>query len=147
MMFIGIMGGCGGSTAGGMKVIRWVILVKQGRREIDRLLHPRLVAPLKIGGRVLPESAADAVWGFLGLYVATFCLAMLALMAGGMDQVSAFSSVATCLSNLGPALGAVSTNFALVEPFSKWVLSLVMIMGRLEIFTVLVLLSPAFWKR
>lgn len=147
LIFISFIGGCSGSTAGGMKVIRIMLLFKQGQHEILNLIHPRLVRPIRISGRVYSNAVISGVWGFFSLYVAIFCLVMLVLMAGGLDQVTAFSAVATCLNNLGPGLGEVSSNFQAVADWQKLILALCMLIGRLEIFTILVLLSPAFWRR
>jgi trk system potassium uptake protein TrkH len=147
MIFISFVGGCAGSTAGGMKVIRFVLLTKQAFLEVQHLVHPRLVRPVKLGERVVDGRVVSAVWGFFAIYVATFSLFLLLLMADGMDQVSAFSAVATCMNNLGPGLERVATTFASEDSFSHWLMGVAMLMGRLEIFTVLVLFSPAFWRR
>jgi len=146
LFFSSFIGGCAGSTAGGMKVIRLIIIFKQSWLDILQLIHPHGVRPLKISGRVLPERVGDAVWGYFALYVATFVVIMLLLMADGMDQVTAFSAVTTSMNNLGPGLGAVAVNFQDVSETSKWLLAFAMLLGRLEIFTVLVLLTPEFWR-
>ncbi|HED19469.1 MAG TPA: potassium transporter, partial [Gammaproteobacteria bacterium] len=112
LIFISFIGGCGGSTAGGMKVMRILLLFKQGLREVDSLIHPRLVRPVKIGGRVLQQRTIEAVWGFFAVYILVFVVLTLAMMATGLDQVSAFSAVATSINNLGPGLGDVAYNFA-----------------------------------
>lgn len=147
LIFISFIGGCSGSTAGGMKVIRYMLLFKQGHRNILQLIHPAMVRPIKLFGRVVPEHVSSAVWGFFALYVAIFSLAMLLLMGSGADQVTAFSAVATTMNNLGPALGEVSTNFTLMSDWQKCIMIFCMLLGRLEIFTLLVLLTPAFWRR
>jgi len=146
MMFISFIGGCSGSTAGGMKVIRVMLLFKQGYRELLQLIHPAMVRPVKIAGRPVPPAATMGIWGFFAWYVALFVLAMLLLMAGGMDQVTAFSAVTTCINNMGPGLGKVAANFQDIDNYQKIILSMCMLIGRLEIFTLLVLLSPTFWK-
>lgn len=146
LLLISFIGGCAGSTGGGMKVIRMVLLFKQGSREVSRLVHPSAQIPIKIGGKVLPERVIEAVWGFFSLYVACFVVFMLIILATGEDQVTAFSAVAACMNNLGPGLGAVGAHFDNLTDTAKWVLSLAMLMGRLEVFTLLVLLSPAFWR-
>jgi trk system potassium uptake protein TrkH len=140
-------GGCSGSTGGGMKAIRFLLLLKQAIREINLLVHPRAHMPIKINGQVVDEQIVKAVWGFFFIYAALFILFMLGLMADGEDQVTAFSAVAATINNMGLGLGKVSANFAPLSDFSKWWLSLCMIMGRLELMTVLVLLTPAFWRR
>ncbi len=147
LIFSSFIGGCAGSTAGGMKVIRFLLLFKQGLRDLRRLPHPRMVNSLKLGGRVVPDRIIDAVWGFFAVYLATFVVIMLLLMGGGMDQITAFSAVATCMNNLGPGLGEVTSNFQSVSAPAKLLLSGAMLLGRLEIFTVLVLLSPSFWRK
>ncbi|MEQ8232318.1 MAG: potassium transporter TrkG [Gammaproteobacteria bacterium] len=146
LMYLGCIGGCAGSTAGGIKVIRFVILARNGGRQVSRLVHPHLVRPLKLDGRVLPDKVTDAVWGFFALYVLLFTILMLLAMIGGLDQVSAFGAVATTLNNLGPGLGETALSFATVPGWLKCVFSLAMLLGRLEFFTLMVLFHPAFWR-
>lgn len=145
LMFLSFIGGCGGSTAGGMKVMRILLLVKQGLREVDNLIHPRSVKPIKIGGRVLQERTVEAVWGFFAAYVMVFVVLTLAMMATGLDQVTAFAAIATSLNNLGPGLGEVAYTFASIAPAGKLISASAMLLGRLEIFTILVLFTPSFW--
>lgn len=147
LLFTSFIGGCAGSTGGGMKVIRFLLLFKQGLREITRLVHPNAQIPVKVGNKALPDRVIEAVWGFFAIYIGCFTLMMLILLATGLDQVTAFSAVAACLNNLGPGLGEVSYTYGDINTTAKWVLCLAMILGRLEIFTLLVLLSPAFWRR
>ena len=147
LIFSSFIGGCAGSTAGGMKVIRFVLLARQGLCDIRRLVHPKMQCAVVLSGRPVPERVMGAVWGFFALYMITFAVIMLILMADGMDQVTAFGAVATCLNNLGPGLGEVASNFASVNDLARVVLSIAMLLGRLEIYTLLVLLSPAFWRR
>ena len=146
LLFASFIGGCAGSTGGGLKVIRVLLLYKQGMREIVRLVHPSAQVPIKVGGTVMQPRVIDAVWGFFATYVATFSILLLALMATGLDQVTAFSAVAACMNNLGPGLGGVGLHYADISDTAKWLLSLAMLLGRLEIFTLLVLLSPIFWR-
>ncbi len=146
LLFISFVGGCGGSTAGGMKVMRVMLLFKQGMREVRKLIHPNAVLPVKLHGMVIEQRVMNAVWGFFAAYAAVFVLLMLLMMHTGLDQVSAFAAVATCINNLGPGLGEVAYNFQSVSDAGKWISVLAMLMGRLEIFTILILLSPAFWK-
>ncbi|NIM28219.1 MAG: potassium transporter [Gammaproteobacteria bacterium] len=146
LLFASFVGGCAGSTGGGLKVIRVVLLYKQGKREIMRLIHPNAQVPIKINGASMPSRVVDAVWGFFATYVATFSFMMLALLALGLDQVTAFSAVAACINNLGPGLGSVGANYAELSDGAKWILSLAMLLGRLEIFTLLVILTPSFWR-
>lgn len=146
LMFASFLGGCAGSTAGGMKIIRFIILAKEGARELWRLLHPNIIRPIKLGGRILPDRVIDAVWGFFALYIATFVILLLLMMAAGLDQVSAFGAVAATLNNLGPGLGDVGVTFASLNDFATWIAILAMLLGRLEIFTILAILSPIFWR-
>ena len=141
------IGACAYSTGGGMKVIRWVLLTKQGWREVRRLVHPHAQFAAKMGSRAVPDKVVSAVWGFFSVYVVVFAFLMILTMALGLDHVTAFSAVAACLNNLGPGLGEVATNYAGIPAASKWVLMLAMLLGRLEIFTLLILFTPAFWKK
>ncbi|MFV1992355.1 MAG: TrkH family potassium uptake protein [Acidiferrobacterales bacterium] len=140
------IGGCAGSTAGGMKVIRGLLLYKQGKREIMRLIHPDALFPIKVGGKPMSDRVLSAVWGFFALYVFSLTILSLILLATGNDLVTAFSAVAASLNNLGPGLGGVSSNYGGMTDIDKWVLSVAMLLGRLELFTLLVLLTPAFWR-
>ncbi|MDE1315401.1 TrkH family potassium uptake protein [Vibrio aestuarianus] len=146
LLFSSFIGGCAGSTGGGMKVIRILLLTLQGAREMKRLIHPRAVYTIKVGGTALSQRVVDAVWGFFSAYALVFVVCMLALIATGMDELSAFSAVAATLNNLGPGLGEVSVHFADVNDKAKWVLIVSMLFGRLEIFTLLILLTPTFWR-
>lgn len=146
LIMISFMGGCGGSTAGGMKVVRFVILVKAIRLELFQLVHPRAVKPLQLQGATVETRAVDGVMGFVSLYIVIFAVLVLVMMALGMDLETAYGAVASCINNLGPGLGDVATDFQSVSPVSKWILAFTMLLGRLEIFTFLVLFSPGFWK-
>ncbi|SFU68709.1 TrkH family potassium uptake protein [Halomonas korlensis] len=141
------VGGCSGSTGGGMKVIRIILILKQGMREVMRLIHPSAVIAVKVGKVSVPDGIAQAVWGFFSAYVMLFFLMLVGVMATGVDQVTAWSSVASALNNLGPALGDASANYGDLPMAAKWILVVAMLLGRLEIFTVLVLFTPAFWRR
>ncbi len=147
LLFSSFVGGCAGSTGGGLKVIRVLLLIKQGVREIMRLIHPSAQVSIKLGGNFVPTRVVDAVWGFFAAYVSVFAVLMMAVMATGLDQVTAFSAVAACLNNLGPGLGEVGFNYADLTNPAKWLLCAAMLLGRLEVFTILVILSPAFWRR
>lgn len=147
LIFSSFMGGCAGSTAGGIKVVRVLLLFKQGMRETARLIHPSARISVKLNRKPVPDNVMQAVWGFFSVYIGLFVLMMLLLMASGLDQVTAFSAVAASLNNLGPGLGSVAENYAGVNDFSKWVLCFAMLLGRLEIFTLLVVLTPAFWRQ
>jgi trk system potassium uptake protein len=147
LLFASFLGACAGSTGGGLKVIRIVLLFKQGMREIKRLVHPNAIIHIKLGDRPVDESIINAVWGFFASYVAVFAIMMLILMATGLDQVTAFSAMAACMNNLGPGLGDVSAHYGDINNIAKWVLCFAMLLGRLEIFTLLVLLTPTFWRK
>jgi trk system potassium uptake protein TrkH len=147
LLFASFVGGCAGSTGGGMKVIRVLLLIKQGQREIMRLIHPSAQVTVKVGKLPVKNSIIDAVWGFFAAYVALFVLMMLILMFNGLDQITAFSAVAATINNLGPGLGDVSGNYANLSDVNKLVLCFSMLLGRLEIFTLLVLFMPAFWRK
>jgi len=147
LLFSSFIGGCAGSTGGGMKVIRVLLLFKQGAREMMRLIHPNAQIVVKIGKVPVSDSIIDAVWGFFAAYVAVFVFLMLLLMASGLDQVTSFSAIAATMNNLGPGLGDVGANYAGMSDFVKWTLCISMLMGRLEVFTLLVLFTPAFWRK
>lgn len=147
LIYISFIGGCAGSTAGGVKVVRILLLLKQSYREIMRLIHPRGMIPIKISGHAIGDDVKSAVWGFFALYVFTAAGLTILMVSTGLDVLSAFSAVAACLNVLGPGLGDVAVNFATVTTPGKWILIIAMLLGRLEIFTVLVLLTPAFWRR
>jgi len=147
LIFSSFIGGSAGSTAGGIKVIRCFLIYKQGVREITRLVHPSAEIPIKLGNKTVPPRVVDAVWGFFSIYVVVFTVMMLAMMATGLDQVTAFSAVAATLNNLGPGLGDVASGFMTVSDPAKWIAVVGMLLGRLEIFTLLVLIAPTFWRR
>lgn len=140
------VGGCAGSTGGGLKVIRILLLFKQGNRELKRLVHPNAVYSIKLGNRALPERIIQAVWGFFSAYALVFIISMLAVIATGVDDFSAFAAVVATLNNLGPGLGVVADNFASMNPVAKWICIANMLFGRLEVFTLLVLFTPTFWR-
>lgn len=140
------VGGSAGSTAGGIKVVRCLLIYKQGLREISRLVHPSAEIPVKLGKNVVPARVVDAVWGFFSVYIVVFGFMLVAMMSTGLDQVTAFSAVAASLNNLGPGLGEVSAGFMTVNDTAKWIAVVCMLLGRLEIFTLLVLITPMFWR-
>ncbi len=147
LLLISFVGGCGGSSAGGMKVIRVLLLYKQGLREIKRLIHPNAQFTVKIGNRPLSDRVVEAVWGFFALYVICYILMSLLVASTGLDLISSFSAVAACMNNMGPGLGDVGANYSTVTSEAKWILCFAMLLGRLEIFTLLVLLTPDFWRK
>ena len=145
-MFIG---GCAGSTAGGIKCMRIMLLFKHAYRELFRLVHPRAVLPLKFGPKLVKEEVLTSIWGFFILFIVLFVLSGLALTAMGVDVLTAFAAVVACIGNIGPGLGEVGPvdNYATIPTLGKWVLSFCMLLGRLEIYTVLVLFVPEFWRK
>jgi len=147
LMFSGFIGGCAGSSVGGIKVIRFVVLFKQVGVHIHRLIHPQAIRRMKLGGQPVPDSVVEAVGGFFAVYVVVFVIFMMLAMMDGMDQVTAFGAVAATVNNVGPGLGDVAITFADVSAHSKIMFAFAMLFGRLEIFTFLVLLTPSFWKR
>ena len=146
LIFASFIGGSAGSTAGGIKVIRWLLVYKQGVREIARLVHPSAEIPVKLGNKAVSSRVVEAVWGFFSVYIVVFGAMMLAMMATGLDQVTAFSAVAATLNNLGPGLGGIASGFMDLSDMAKWISVVGMLLGRLEIFTLLVLITPTFWR-
>ena len=146
LIFASFVGGCAGSTGGGIKVIRWLLIAKQGAREIVRLVHPSAEIPVKLGSSAVPFRVVDAVWGFFSVYIVVFGIMLLAMMSTGLDQVTAFSAVAATINNLGPGLGEVAAGFMTLTDTAKWIAIVGMLLGRLEIFTLLVLITPTFWR-
>jgi trk system potassium uptake protein TrkH len=146
LIFSSFIGGSAGSTAGGIKVIRWLLVYKQGVREIMRLVHPSAEIPVKLGTKAVPHRVVDAVWGFFSVYIIVFGVMLLLIMSTGLDQVTAFSAVAATLNNLGPGLGGVASGFMSLTDTAKWISVAGMLLGRLEIFTLLVLITPTFWR-
>ena len=146
MMFIG---GCAGSTGGGMKVVRVFVLMKFVFSEIVRLIHPHAVVSVRFGNTVIPREVLTNVMGFFILFVFLFTIGVIVMSAIGLDMVTAFGSVAATLGNIGPGLGGVgpTDNYADIPAIGKWILSFFMLAGRLEIFTVIILFSPSFWKK
>ena len=149
LIFLGCFASCAGSTGGGIKMVRMILLVKQARRELVRIIHPRVINPVTLGGAVMPMSVMTAVLGFMLIYGgATMGLSMLLLLSG-MDVVTAFSAVIATVNNIGPGLGEVgpSGNYGGLNPFQLGVLSFAMLLGRLELLSVLVLFSSHFWRK
>lgn len=146
LILISFIGGCAGSTGGGMKVVRWLLLYNQGVREVKRLVHPAAEIPVRLGDSVVPQRVIESVWGFCVVYIILFGVMLLMLVASGLDQVTAFSALATSMNNMGPGLGKVVGDFTQVNDLAKWVCIFAMLFGRLEVFTLLVLFSPTFWR-
>jgi trk system potassium uptake protein TrkH len=146
LLLSSFIGGCAGSTAGGMKVIRWLLMYKQGLAEVQRLVHPSAEIPVKLGSISVNHRVINAVWGFFAVYVVIFGVLLIVQLVSGLDPVSSFAAVAATLNNLGPGLGQVSIGFSDIGSVGKWSAVCGMLLGRLEIFTLLVLISPTFWK-
>ena len=138
-----------GSTGGGIKMFRTLVLFEQAGRELARLVHPQAVAPVRVGGQVVANQIVFAVLAFVVLYFGTVVALTFALLASGLDFVSSFSAIIACINNAGPGLGVVgpASNFQGLSDFQTWVCSLAMLLGRLEIFSVLVLLTPTYWRK
>ncbi len=147
LFVIAFVGGCAGSTGGGMKVIRMLLIYKQGMREVKRIIHPNAVLQVKLGRKPVPDRVLEAVWGFFSVYMFMFVFMLMALLATGLDQVTAWSAVGACINNLGPGLGAVTYHYGDLNEPAKWILTFAMLLGRLEVFTLLILFTPTFWRR
>jgi trk system potassium uptake protein len=149
MLMLMFVGGCAGSTAGGMKVIRVMLLGKTAAQEIERQVRPTTVQVLRVGGRIFSEEVRKGVLAFFSLYVLIVAGGTVVMAAIGVDATTAVSSVIASLNIIGPGLGEVGAteNYASIPSGGLWFLSVLMLAGRLEVFTVLVLLTPAFWRR
>ncbi|MEK9806469.1 MAG: TrkH family potassium uptake protein [Halieaceae bacterium] len=146
LLMLSFMGGCAGSTGGGLKAMRLLLIFRQGMRELRQLLHPNAVIPLKLDSRRVQPTVVSAVWSFYAVYMVTLVTIMLLMLATGLDFTSAFSATAAALNNLGPGLGSVAANYSGVNEVGKLLLCVAMLAGRLEVFTLLVLFTPAFWR-
>tara|TARA_B110000438_G_scaffold257957_1_gene266352 strand:- start:251 stop:1705 length:1455 start_codon:yes stop_codon:yes gene_type:complete len=146
LLLLSFVGGCVGSTGGGLKVTRCLILLKQGLKEAKRLIHPSAEIPVKINKQSVDQNILDSVWGFMAVYVSVLVCFTLAMLATGMDELTSFSAVAASLNNLGPGLGEVMVNYQELLAFPKWICIAAMVLGRLEIFALLILFHPSFWQ-
>ena len=142
------IGGCAGSTGGGIKIVRHLLLIKNSLQELRRLIHPRAVIPVRYNNHSVPQDIISNILAFFLFYIFIFILGTLVMATLGLDFMSAIGSVATALGNVGPAIGSVgpTDNFANIPLIGKWILSFLMLLGRLELFTILVIFSPGFWK-
>ncbi len=145
-IFFSCMGGCVGSTSGGIKAMRVMLMFKQGVREMKQLVHPQAIIPLKVGSRRVEAAVVSAVWSFFAIYSTAYIVLMLLLMMTGLDFITSFSAVAATLNNLGMGIAGVSGDFGAISTAGKAILCFAMLLGRLEIFTLLVLFTPAFWR-
>lgn len=147
ILFCGVIGGCSGSTSGGIKTMRAILLQKQGIREIHRLIHPRGLYMIHFGKTPLSNRVIEAIWGYFVTYCVIFTLLLLLLLAANEDFYTVYTALIATFSNSGRGLGGVAYQFTGLSNYSLSVLTAAMILGRLEIFTILVLLSPAFWRK
>lgn len=147
IILLAIIGGCAASTTGGVKVLRALLLYKQSKREMVRLLHPHAFIPIKFGKRILPEPILQSMWGFLSVFIALFMVLMVMFMAFGNDFTTSFSAVTASLANAGTGIGTITITFEHLNLPSKWTLMFAMIAGRLEIFSLLILFSRQFWQK
>lgn len=147
IMLLAIIGGCAASTSGGVKMIRALLLYKQSKREMARLLHPNAVVPVKFANQTLPEQVLQSMWAFISVFIALFLTLMVIFIAFGNDFTTSFSAITATLANAGAGIGNISVTFAHLNTQSKWLLMFAMIAGRLEIFSLLILFSRHFWQK
>jgi trk system potassium uptake protein TrkH len=147
MMLLALVGGCAASTSGGVKVLRALLLYKQSKREMHRLLHPHAIVPVTYGKRIISDSILQSMWGFLAVFITLFLFFLILFMSFGNDFITSFSAITAALANSGAGLGKISLTFDALNLPSKWLLMFAMIAGRLEIFSLLILFSRQFWQR
>lgn len=147
IMLMALIGGCAGSTAGGLKIIRLNLMIKQSMRELRKLLHPKAIYSIKFGEQILPEYIIQAMWGYIAIYIGVYIVLFMATMATGTDVTTAYGALSACITNAGAGIGKVSLTFDTLNVTSKWIMIFAMIAGRLELLTLLVLFTPAFWRR
>jgi trk system potassium uptake protein TrkH len=149
MIFLGCFASCAGSTGGGIKMVRMLILLKQARRELVRIIHPRVINPVTLGGMTVPPTVLAAVLAYMLIYGASIVGLTLLLLLSGLDLDTSFSAVIVCVNNIGPGLGQVgpASNFGVLNNFQLWVCTFAMLIGRLELLSVLVLFTPQFWRK
>ena len=148
LLLIGaFIGACSGSVGGGVKSWRVMIMLNHAYSNIVKMIHPNSVVTLKVGTKSVDDNVATSVWGFFSIYVISFVILLMAVLISGLDLETAFSAVGACLNNLGPGLGLVSENYSEINSFAKGVLAFSMLLGRLEIFTLLIILTPIFWAK
>jgi trk system potassium uptake protein TrkH len=149
LLFCMFLGASAGSTGGGMKCLRIMLLLKHSYKQIFSLIHPRAVVQVKLGGRPVPDEVLHSIWGYFMLYLGLFILSSFLLAAMGVDVVTSFAAVAATIGNIGPGLGMVgpTDNYIHIPMMGKWLLILCMLLGRLEIYTILILFVPEFWRK
>jgi trk system potassium uptake protein TrkH len=149
MLFLSCLTVSSGSTGGGIKMFRSLILAKEAQTQTRKVLHPHLITPLRVAGRALPGSLVQSVMAFIFVYFMTVTVLTFALLASGLSLVTALSAIIACINNAGPGLNEVgpAANYAGLTDFQKWVCALAMFAGRIEIFTLLVLFTPTYWRK
>lgn len=149
LLFLGCFVSCAGSTGGGIKMVRVLVLVKIAQRELVRIIHPRVVYPVVLGRSVVPADVIAAVMAFMLIYGGAMVVLTMLMLASGLDVVTAFTAIVACLNNIGPGMGKVgpSGNYGALNDFQIWLCSLAMLLGRLELLSVMVLFTPQFWRR
>jgi trk system potassium uptake protein len=149
MLFLCCFATCAGSTGGGIKMVRALLLLKGARRELKRIVHPRAVVPVTIGGNAVDANLLQSVLAFMLFYGAVMVGSTMLLLFSGLDVVTAFTAVIACINNTGPGLGQVgpSGNYQGLTDFQTWVCTATMLLGRLELFSILVLFTASFWRK
>jgi trk system potassium uptake protein TrkH len=149
LLFLGCFVSCAGSTGGGIKMVRVLVLVKIAQRELVRIIHPRVVYPVSLGRTAVPPDVIWAVMAYMLIYGGTMIGMTLLMLASGLDVVTAFTAIVACLNNIGPGLGKVGPagNYGVLNDFQIWLCSAAMLLGRLELLSVMVLFTPQFWRR
>ena len=149
MLFLCCFATCSGSTGGGIKMVRAELMVRQASRELMRIIHPRAYLPLKLGGQIVENNIVFAVLAFMLVYGGTMVTMTMLLAVSGLDIITAFSAVVACINNTGPGLGQVgpATTYAVLNDFQTWVCTATMLLGRLELFSMIVVFTPAFWRK
>tara|TARA_B100000085_G_scaffold87183_1_gene78710 strand:- start:258 stop:698 length:441 start_codon:yes stop_codon:yes gene_type:complete len=145
-LLVSFFGACAGSTGGGIKIIRIVLVLKLLKKGLLRTLHPTAQVPVKINDQAISDEVASNIYDFIVFYILSYMILSFLLLIFGNDIATSFSSVASCLNNLGPAVGDAVNSYSSLSTSSKYVLSFTMILGRLEIYTLLIILTPYFWK-
>jgi trk system potassium uptake protein TrkH len=149
IILMGCFATCAGSTGGGIKMVRMLLLLKQSQRELVRIVHPAVVNPVTLGGGIVAPRVMQSVIAFMMLYGATLVSLTMALLFTGLEPITAFTAVIACVNNIGPGLGDVgpAVNYGGLSDLQTWVCTFAMMLGRLELLSVLVLLTPQFWRR
>jgi trk system potassium uptake protein TrkH len=146
LIMVSFIGACVGSTGGGIKVVRVLVMFRLGMKEIHKFIRPNAQVSIKLNKASINEKALVSVLGFFSLYAISFIFIMMLLMFAGLDQVTAYSATAATMNNLGPGLGEVSQNYGTLGETAKWILSFSMLIGRLEVLTIIAIFHRAFWR-